>query len=186
MIPKGEIESGPDAVMGTYSQRVVLAGELHGFPALVLSRTVRRNPRNRSHFTVLALELPAPAPFRLRLEPALTGKLQAAFGGDLPPVATGDAEFDRLHRVSADEAAAVPRVLDEPMRAALTAFRSGSAPGMPDNALGRFSTDLMAGTFAVEGRRVSCMLNGTPMPSQAGRLQAAARLLAELAQRLSA
>ncbi len=189
VIPKGETESGPDPVMGTYWQQAVLAGELHGFPAVVMRRNVRRtsryNNKNSSLFTVLALELPAPTPFRLRVEPALTGQWQAFFGGDLPAVTTGDVSFDQSHRVATDDAEAALRLLDEPIRAMLMAFRGGSAPGMPDHFLGKLSADLMTGVFAVEGRRVSFTISGTPTARLGDRLQMAARLLAEMARRLN-
>lgn len=184
VIPKGEEERGQAHVTGTYWQKVMLAGEMHGYPAVVMSRGERRGGKMRSHFTVLALELPRETGFKLTVAPARTAALLAFLGSEKAAIKTGDAAFDEFYRVSGEPEEAVRRFLDEPMRKMLTAFRGGAAPGMPDHLLGRFSGDLLTGAFTVEARRVCYTISGTPMPGLAERLKMASRLLAEMARHL--
>lgn len=185
VIPKGVEEEGSHALGGRrFHQTLVLSGELEGQPVMVYHRVERRGSKSRNSFTVLVLELPRASEVKLLVAPATHAALLSLLGGKTQALKTGDEEFDRLFFSQGEPEDRARRVLDEGMRKLLLAFRGGVAPGMPSHLLGRFSGDLLTGTFELEANRVSYAFSGTPMPAMAERLQMAGRLLTELAKRL--
>jgi hypothetical protein len=190
VIEKGPEERGEDYVMGHFHQTAFLRGELLGHAASVWLRSVRRltrsNSKNQSLFTVLAFDLPRPSAVQFRIEPALTGALQSFFGGDQPAIPTGDDSFDKLFRFTATDAAAAGLILTPAMRQLLLAFRKGVVGDMPETALGRFSGDLLFGTFALEPSRVTYTVSGTPSEKIARHFEMAAQFLAEFAKHVQA
>ena len=184
VLPKGVEEEGRSALGGRrFHQKLVLTGEMNGLPASVCHRVEKIGSKSRSSFTVLGVELPHEVGVKLLVAPATSAALIALWGGKTESWVTGDAEFDKFFYSQGEPEEQARRVLDEPMRKLLLAFRGGVAPGMPDHLLGRFSGDLMTGTFEMEGNRVSYAISGTPMPAMAERFQMAGRLLLELAKR---
>lgn len=188
VVPKGEQERGKDYTLGNFHQSLAMHGEMHGRPAGVWVRSVRRftrhNSRNMSLQTVLAFDLKGESPTSFRIEPALTGKLQSWFGGDQPAIPSGDLEFDRLFRFTSQDGAAAIRILTPEIRERLLAFRKAVAGEMPDSDLARFSGDLMMGTFAIEGKRATYTVAGTPSEKIARHFAIAGPFLAEFADRV--
>lgn len=184
VVRDGATTSGPDPVLGTATDTVVLAGTLDGHPATVRARSVRRvGPRRRSLFTVLSVPVPPGTP-RLRLEPARTGAIAASIGGDWPGVLTGDDAFDRTFRLNAPDAAAALAVLDADLRARLLALRASRTAALPANALGRFAGDLLTGTFELDGGRLDYAAPGTPGAGVVAHLVAAAPCVTAFARRV--
>lgn len=188
VIEKGPSERGEDHIMGHFHQSPFLRGELHGYPASVWLRSVRRttrhNSNNQSIFTVLCFDLPQPSHVLFRIEPALAGKLQSHFGGDQPACPTGDAEFDTLYRFTSTDAEAGRDFLTPDMRRLLLAFRQKVTGDMPAHAIGRFAGDLLLGTFSLEKHRVTYAVSGTPSEKIARHFQLAAGFLAEFGSHL--
>ena len=188
VLPKGAQETGEDDTLGHFHQTLAMCGEMHGHPACVWVRSVRRltqsNAKNTSLQTVLAFDLKGANAKAFRIEPAMTGKLQSWFRGDQPALPSGDAEFDRLFRFTSQDANAAERILTPEMRRLLLAFRQGVVGDMPDSSLGRFSGDLLMGTFAIEGSRATYTVSGTPSEKIAKHFEMAARFLAEFARRV--
>lgn len=188
VLPKGAQETGEDDTLGHFHQTLAMCGEMHGHPACVWVRSVRRltqsNAKNTSLQTVLAFDLKGANARAFRIEPAMTGKLQSWFGGDQPALPSGDAEFDRLFRFTSQDANAAKKILTPEMRRLLLAFRQGVVGDMPDSSLGRFSGDLLMGTFAIEGSRATYTVSGTPSEKIAKHFEMAARFLAEFARRV--
>lgn len=190
VIEKSPSERGEDPIMGHFHQSAFLRGELHGYPASVwqrsVRRTTRRNSNNQSLFTVLCFDLPAPSEVLFRIEPALAGKLQSHFGGDQPARATGDAEFDKLFRFTSTDPEAGRVFLTPEMRRLLLDFRKKVTGEMPEHALGRFAGDLLLGTFSLERHRMTYAVSGTPSEKIARHFQVAAGILTEFGNPLRA
>ncbi|NJM37435.1 MAG: hypothetical protein HC845_05980 [Akkermansiaceae bacterium] len=188
VVQKGEEERGKDYVLGNFRQSLAMQGEMHGRPAGVWVRSVRRftkhNSKNMSLQTVLAFDLKGESQTAFRIEPALTGKLQSWFGGDQPVISSGDPEFDRLFRFTSQDSSAAIQILNPEMRNQLLAFRKAVVGDMPNSDLGRFSGDLMMGIFAVEGNRATYTVAGTPSEKIARHFAMAGPFLAEFAERL--
>ncbi len=188
VLEKGAQESGKNSTMGHFHQTLAMCGEMHGHAAGVWVRSVRRlssrHSRSGSMQSVLAFDLKVPSAVAFRIEPAMTGKLQSWFGGDQPVLPSGDAEFDKFFRFTSQDAGVATKILTPETRALLLAFRQGVVGKMPDSALGRFSGDLLMGTFAVEGARATYAVSGTPSEKIARHFEMAARFLAEFSQRV--
>lgn len=188
VVPKGEQERGNDYTLGYFHQTLLMRGELHGHPAGVWLRSVRRftkhNSKNMSLQTVLAFELQRECKISFRIEPALTGQLQSWFGGDQPSIPSGDPEFDKGFRFTSQDANAAMQMLTPEIRGLLLAFRKGVVGELPDSALGRFSGDLMMGTFAVEGTRATYSVAGTPSEKIAKHFEMAGSFLDEFVRRV--
>jgi hypothetical protein len=188
VLPKGEQERGKDYTLGQFHQTLAMHGEMHGHPAGVWLRSVRRftkhNSKNMSLQTVLAFDLEGDCTTAFRIEPALTGKLQSWFGGDQPAIPSGDPAFDRLFRFTSQDGNAAIRILNPEMRELLLAFRKAVVGEMSDTALERFSGDLTMGTFAVEGNRATYTVPGTPSEKIARHFEMAGGFLAEFAGRV--
>jgi hypothetical protein len=188
-VARGRASESVHPVMGPCFETPLMRGTLDGVPAEVLARTIRRlgrrNPNARSAFTVLRLRVPTSAP-RLRIEPRGTGTMLASLGEGEPEIATGDAGFDADWRVSGPRPAEALALLSPELRATLTALRASLAPGLPDSALGRFSGDLMVGTFEIGDGRLDYAAMGTPTPGLAAHLAAAVPCALALARRTGA
>jgi hypothetical protein len=190
--PRGVIEQAPDPILGWSSQREILEGVLHGLPVRVWLRTVRRGRRSaqsRRGFTVLSVDVPDTA-LRFRLEPARTGAVAAAFGGDWPRWLVDDPAFDQAFRLStptpeAARAFFTPDLLQRwlALREALTAPIGAQGA---DGALARFAGDLLTGTVMLDRGRLEYAAIGTVTPGVIEHLARAAPEVALLAKRLGA
>ena len=177
---------------GRATQRVILEGRLHGVPAQVWLRTVRRADGHRaparSQFTVLSVEVPGSTQ-RFRLSPARTGAVAAAIGADWPERPTGDAAFDRAFRLSSpapEAAACFPPEVRARWLALREALGAPLGPAADADAAGRFATDLLTGTLVLDHGRLEYAAMGSVTPGLIEHLARAAPEVAALAQRLGA
>jgi hypothetical protein len=192
-VPRGVIERAPDPIVGWSMQTAILEGALHGLAVRVWMRTVRRqgrrSPRAKRGFTVLSVEVPASA-LRFRLEPARTGALAAAFGGDWPRLLLDDPAFDQAFRLSTPTPEAARACFAPELRERWLALREsliepiGAQGG--DTALGRFAGDLLTGTLVLDRGRLEYAAMGTVSPGVIEHLARAAPEVAALAKRLGA
>ena len=120
VLQKGAQETGDDDTLGHFHQTLAMCGEMHGHPASVWVRSLRRltecNAKNTSLQTVLAFVLKGAHAKAFLIEPAMTGKLQSWFRGDQPALPSGNAGFDRLFRFTSQDATAAERILRPKMR----------------------------------------------------------------------
>jgi hypothetical protein len=192
-VARGPTEALNDPILGRSTQSVILEGRLHGLPARVWLRTVRRpegdGTRSRVSFTVLSFEVPGTS-LRLRLSPARTGAIAAMFGDDWPGWLTGDPEFDQAYRLSTPAPEAAAAVFSPEVRQrwlALRAARSASFGDAADaGALGRLAGDLLVGTLVLDRGRLEYVMPGTVTPGLVEHLARAAPEVAAIALRLGA
>lgn len=164
----------------------VARGHRDGRPVELCSRSLRprRSARRAgSSWTVLALALRAPASARLLVEPRVRAAILDAVSGPLPEVETGDPAFDTAFRVAATDPAAVPRLLDAELRAALLDLRTRVSGARGAEVAARLADTAVLGALELESDRVTLALRGTPMPHLAGPLASALPILERLAAR---
>jgi hypothetical protein len=185
-VARGAAERGVHPVMGPFVETPLMRGTLDGLDARVVQRTVRRyglrNPRARSGFTVLRLRVPGTAPV-LRVEPRRTGEMLASLCDGESEVATGDEAFDAAWLATSPRPDEARAFLSPDVRSALLALRASRTHGLPATALGRFSGDLLVGTFEIGDGRLDYAAMGTPTPGMAEHLVAALPCAVALARR---
>lgn len=167
----------------------VARGHREGRAIELVARTLRprRSARRAgSAWTVLALPLRDTAPARLLVEPRVRAAILDAASGPLPEVETGDPAFDAVFRVAATDAAAVPRLLDAELRAALLDLRTRVSGARDAGTAAQLADTAALGALELEADRVTLALRGTPMPHLAAPLATALPILERLANRAEA
>jgi len=187
VVAQGAEERRPDPVLGRQYQRLIMIGNIEGRRAEVWSRIVYYRSRKRQALaTVLAMPLGLSGELRLRIQPARLGQMLAFFGNDQPYIPTGDAEFDRVFRVTSTDAETAARLLTPELRSELLAFQRQITGDMPDSAAGRVAGEFLMGAFELEPGRISYAVPGTASERVAGHLKLAAPLLVTFATHVEA
>lgn len=173
---------------GTGWQYKELEGTFNGQPLQIWKRNVRYNPLRRQDkvniYTMVVRPVVSGASLpSITVEPRLRGGLLDVRFGDIPEVDLDDSEFQTAFRVASVDKDWAACLLDAETRAAILDLRKrwiGGAAGV----LTALADATGFGWIEIDARRMAFLIPGTPMPSLAPKITAAAELLDRIARRV--